>query len=494
MWASALNYVYITLVVLLSIYGLHALIITALYLLRFREKPKPAEPPKEWPLVAVQLPLFNEQSAAEHMIDTVCAFDYPKDRLIIQVLDDSTDQTTELVAQQIEHYRQLGFNIELLHRTDRSGYKAGALAKAMMKTEAEFVAIFDADFVPPPKFLKQVLPHFAADPSIGLVQTRWGHLNRSANLLTRTQALLLDGHQVVEQVARSRSNLLLNFNGTGGIWRSQCIRDCGGWQWDTLSEDIDISYRAQLKGWRLVFLPDLIVPGEVPQTMLTFKKQQNRWTFGHIQVFLKLFPKLWITPGLTMPQRLAGTFHLSTNFIHLAALTTFLLSVPLALLHPKQPSSLGLVSMASCGPSILFAVSQIFGYKDGFKRLVDRLLHLPVLVLLAIGLTVSNSWAVLGVLTGRKMVWSVTPKRSLNKKGAGMQSITVPVMVWVEIALSIYCAVGLSLALRHAPELIILTALGMLSFGYVGGSGLVESNRPKKDSKVTVDQVEMARQ
>ncbi len=493
MWANALNYVYVTLVVILSVYGLHALIITTLYLLRFRQKTEPTEPLQEWPLVAVQLPLFNEQSAAEHMIDTVCAFEYPRDKLIIQVLDDSTDQTTELVHQKVTYYRRQGFQIELFHRGDRNGYKAGALAEAMMKTDAEFVAVFDADFVPPPKFLKQVLPHFANDPRVGMVQTRWGHLNRNTNLLTRTQALFLDGHQVVEQVARSRSNLLLNFNGSGGIWRSECIRDCGGWQWDTLSEDIDISYRAQLRGWKLTFLPDLIVPGEIPQTMLVFKKQQYRWTFGHIQVFRKLFAKLWTTPNLTLGQRLGGTFHLSTNFIQLAALATFLLSVPLALLHPKQPSSLGLISMASFGPSILFAVSQIFGYKDGYKRMFDRLIHLPVLVLLAIGMTISNSSAVLGVFLGSKMVWSVTPKRERNKS-THKHTFTVPFIVWMEIAVSIYCAIGLSLALRHATELIPLTALGMLSFGYVGYSSLVESNHPKKDSKVAVDQVEMAQQ
>jgi cellulose synthase/poly-beta-1,6-N-acetylglucosamine synthase-like glycosyltransferase len=491
MWANVFNYLYVILVILVSIYGLHALIITILFLLKFWKKSTPVETPNEWPMVAVQLPLFNEQSAAEHMIDTICAFDYPKDRLIIQVLDDSTDQTTEQVRQQIKHYRRLGFNIELFHRTDRKGYKAGALAEAMSQTQADFVAIFDADFVPPPSFLRQVLPHFDHDPRIGMVQTRWGYLNRNANLLTRTQALFLDGHQVVEQVARSRSNLLLNFNGSGGIWRSECIRDCGGWQWDTLSEDIDISYRAQLKNWRLVFLPDLVVPTEVPQTMALFKKQQYRWTFGHIQVFRKLLPTLWSTPGLTLVQRLAASLHLSTNFVQMAVLATFLISVPLALLHPKQPSSIGMVSLATSGPTILFAISQIFGYKDGFKNLVDRLLQLPILVLLAIGLTVSNTWAVLSVFLGRKMVWNVTPKRSLNNND-GQQSHTVPFIVWVEIALSIYCAIGLSLALRHAPELIPLTALGMLSFGYVGYSSLVESNKPKKTSKVTVDQVEMA--
>ena len=491
MWANVLNYIYIALVILLSIYGLHALVITTLFLLRYRKQTPVPDSPEEWPLVAVQLPLYNEQFVAERMINTVCAFDYPKECLIIQVLDDSTDQTTELVAQRIAHFRAQGFKIEMLHRKQRTGYKAGALAAAMEKTNAEFVAIFDADFMPPPDFLKKVIPHFYTDPSIGMVQTRWGHANRESNLLTRTQALFLDGHQVVEQVARSRSNLLLNFNGSGGIWRSECIRDSGGWQWDTLSEDIDISYRAQIKGWRMIFLPDLIVPAEIPLTMTIFKKQQYRWTFGHIQVFRKLIRTLWTVPGLTLAQRVGGTFHLSTNFIQLAALISFLLTIPLALLHPKQPPSLGLISMASSGPTILFAVSQIFGYKDGFKHCCERLLHLPILVMLAIGMTISNGGAVFGVFMGRKMVWSVTPKSNMAVKNNIGQYNRVPLTVWLEIAVSFYCAIGLSLALRHAPELIPLAALGMLSYGFVGCSSLVDSQQPpKKASSASVEMVQ----
>jgi cellulose synthase/poly-beta-1,6-N-acetylglucosamine synthase-like glycosyltransferase len=322
-----------------------------------------------------------------------------------------------------------------------------------------------------------------------MVQARWGHHNRDSNLMTRVQALFLDGHQVVEQVARSRSNLLLNFNGTGGMWRAECIRDSGGWAWDTLAEDVDLSYRAQMKGWQLVFLPDLLVPGEIPVSMTIFKKQQYRWTFGHIQAFRKLIGRMWTSPGLTIGQRLGGSFHLSANFMQVAALLMFLLSVPMALLHPRQPSSLGLISMASIGPSILFAVSQIFGYHEGFGRKAERLLHLPMLILVAIGLTFSNCTALFSVYAGGKMVWSVTPKAARNGAQTGWSSSGVPLMVWVEIAMSIYCAVGLSLALRQAHELIPLTTLGMLSFGYVGCSCLVENSRPKKAQAV---QVEMA--
>jgi cellulose synthase/poly-beta-1,6-N-acetylglucosamine synthase-like glycosyltransferase len=466
----------------MSVYGWHALMMTILYLMRFRKALPTAEAPREWPRVCVQLPLYNEQSVAERMIDTVCAFDYPKDKLIIQILDDSTDGTTDMACQRVQHYRELGYQMEMFHRTNRTGYKAGALSAATAQTDAEFIVIFDADFVPQPDYLRKVLPYFNNDPQIGLVQARWGHLNRDENLLTRAQALFLDGHQVVEQVSRSRSSLLLNFNGTCGIWRAACIRDCGGWQWDTLSEDIDISYRAQMAGWRLLFVPDLVVPGEVPPTLTFFKKQQYRWTFGHIQVFRKLARQLWTTPGLTLAQRLGGTFHLTANFVQIGALVMSLLTIPLALTHLKQPVFLGIVSLASFGPTILFAVSQIFGYKDGFVRTVDRLANLPFMIFLAVGLTISNSWAVLNVFLGRVPYWSVTPK--LNGKSRGGDQHGVPWSVWAEIGMSIYCAIGLSLAMMRAHEIIPLAALGMLSYGFVGFTGLVESNRPRKPRSV----------
>ena len=427
------------------------------------------------------------------MINMVCAFDYPKDKLVIQVLDDSTDETTEIVARRVEHFRSLGYNVQMLHRDDRTGFKAKALAGGLAETDAEFIAVFDADFMPPPYFLKRVIPQFSRDPRIGMVQTRWGHSNRDANLLTRTQALFLDGHQVVEQVARSRSDLLLNFNGSGGVWRTACLRDSGGWNWDTLAEDIDISYRAQLKGWKLVFLPDFIIPAEIPLTMTAFKKQQNRWTFGHIQVFLKLIGRIWSVPRLTLAQRLGATFHLSTNFIQVAGLISFLLTVPLALIHPKEPPSLGLISLASAGPTILFAVSQIFGYQDGFKRTLDRLLHLPLLCLVAVGLTLSNSLSVIGAVTGSKMVWSVTPKnpQKLHAGNSGQNaSFSAPPMVWFEILLSLYCTAALSISLVHAHEFIAVSALGMLSYGYVGFTGLVESGQPPKKTSTSIQMVQ----
>lgn len=491
MWADILSYFNVFLVVFLSIYGLHSIVITALYLLRFQKTTQPVTEPPAWPLVAVQLPLYNEHSVAERMVKTVCALDYPRDRLIIQLLDDSTDQTTAILEQQVELYHAQGFHIELLHRSDRTGYKARAMAEGLAQTDAEFIAVFDADFIPPANYLKQVIPHFFTDPRLGMVQARWGHLNRETNAATRAQALYLDGHQIVQQVARSRWDLLMIFNGSGGVWRAECIRDSGGWQWDTFAEDLDLSYRARMCGWRLAFLPDLVVPAELPPTITIFKKQQYRWVYGHIQVLRKLLFKVWRSPQLTLAQRIDSTFTLTTNLTQIAALSSFLLSLPLALLHPQQPGSLGLISMASMGPTILFIISQVLGYKDGFAHKFDRLTSLPALILLAVGMSISNASAVVSALTGQKITWVRTPKYNLEGQKTDwaevQPQIKLPLMVWLEIAVSFYCAVGLSLAISRAPEVIPLTALGMLSYGYVGFSGLAEYNRPKKSDKVSVE-------
>lgn len=491
MWADMLSYINVFLVVFLSIYGLHSIVITTLYLLRFQKKTRAVPDPSDWPRVAVQLPLYNEHSVAERMVRTVCALDYPRDRLIIQLLDDSTDQTTAILEQQVEIFRAQGYHIELIHRTDRTGYKARAMTDGLAQTNAEFVAVFDADFIPPANYLKKVIPHFFTDPRLGMVQARWGHLNRETNTATRAQALYLDGHQIIQQVARSRSNLLMIFNGSGGVWRAECIRDSGGWAWDTFAEDLDLSYRAQMRGWRFTFLPDLVVPAELPPTISIFKKQQYRWVFGHIQVLRKLLLKVWRSPKLTLAQRIDSTFQLTTNFTQIAALSTFLLSLPLALLHPDQPSSLGLISMATMGPTILFIISQVFGYRDGARRKAERLSSLPTLILLAVGMTISNASAVVSALTGQKITWVRTPKYNLEGQKTDWAEvqprIKLPLTVWLEIAVSFYCAIGLSLAISRAPEVIPLAALGMLSYGYVGFSGLAEYNRPKKSDQVSVE-------
>jgi cellulose synthase/poly-beta-1,6-N-acetylglucosamine synthase-like glycosyltransferase len=479
MWLNILNSLYIILLAIISLFGFNALIITILYLFRFLQKKPCPQPPKDWPLIAVQIPLYNEEFVAERIIDKICAFDYPKDKLIIQVLDDSTDKTTEIARQRVAFHHKLGCNIVLIHRDNRKGYKAGALNNGLLKTRAEFIAVFDADFLPSPDYLRKVIPHLTSNPKLGMVQARWGHINRESNLITRTQALFLDGHQIVEQVARSRSGLLCNFNGSGGVWRAQCIRESGGWQTDTLSEDIDLSFRAQMQGWKLTFLPDLVIPGEIPPGISIFKQQQYRWNFGYAQVMKKLMVKLWRSHNLSIAQRFFGSFQLAANLNHLAGLFIFLLSVPLALLHPKQPSSLGLISIATSGPTILFAAAQIFGYPDSPLRKIYRLIHIPVLVLLSIGTSITNSQAVLSALSGKQAEFIRTPKYNLNGKGKNLEQKkrgeNASAKVWIELLFCIYMAIGLSIALQRAPELIPLTALGMISFGFVGFAELAES-------------------
>lgn len=492
MWATYLNYLYIFLVVVISIYGVHSLVLSLLYLKNRKKCVTNPVQPEEWPLVAVQLPLYNEKYVAERIIDAVCAFDYPIDRLVIQVLDDSTDETTERAMQRVAHWQSRGYQIEMYHRDNRDGYKAGALSAAMAHTNAEFVAVFDADFLPSPDFLRRTIPHFIGDPKVGMVQGRWGHLNREYNTVTRAEALFLDGHVIVEQVARSRSGLLINFNGTGGVWRAECIRDSGGWQSDTLSEDIDLSYRAQMRGWKMVFLPDVIVPAEIPPTLTAFKKQQYRWAYGVIGAFQKLLGSIWRSPCLNLGQRIMGTFHLATNLAHPFGLMIFLISLPMALFSPEMPSSLGWISLASSGPSVMFSIAQITGYRGGYKRLVS----LPVLILIGVGIAISNTVAVFLSLSGRKIEWLRTPKFRIQSKEDEWQAsqyvLQIDGTVWAELFMAGYMAIGLGVAIERAPGMIPLMLLGLLSFGYVSAAGLMDTKRPNKKASAQAKQVEIA--
>ncbi len=283
-----------------------------------------------------------------------------------------------------------------------------------------------------------------------------GHLNRSYNLVTRAQSLFLDGHVIVEQTARSRSGLLFNFNGSGGIWRAECIRDSGGWQWDTFSEDIDLSYRAQFRGWHMAFLPDVIVPAEIPLTITAFKKQQYRWAFGTIQVLRKTLRTLWSLENLSFARRLAGTFHLSTNLMYPVGMLVFLISVPLAYLQPHMPTTLGLLSAATAGPSVMFAVAQLMGYSNGLRRL----LALPLLIIIGIGITISNTKAVFMAFTNHQMVWTPTPKYNISSKKNGNDtsvfSTKIDSTVWLELFMALYMGLGLGIAIDRTPSLIPL--------------------------------------
>src|SRR3954468_6468734 len=289
----------------LSAYGIHRYVIIYLFLKNRKNEPQPATRFVTLPKVTMQLPVFNEIYVVERLIRSVSEIDYPRELLQIQVLDDSTDDTQDVTASLAQELSNRGFNVERIHRVNRHGFKAGALETGLESAEGDFVCILDADFVPPPDLLRKTVDFFT-DPKVGMIQTRWGHLNRGYSLLTRVQAMFLDGHLLLEQTARSRSGRFFNFNGTAGLWRRSCIDEAGGWQHDTLTEDLDLSYRAQLAGWKFIFLPDVVTPAELPVDMNGFKSQQHRWTKGSIQTCKKLLPEIWRSK-LPLPIKLEAT-------------------------------------------------------------------------------------------------------------------------------------------------------------------------------------------
>src|SRR6267142_5716959 len=277
--------------IILAVYGWHRYYLVYLYLKNRGKEPKPGPPLSPAPVVTIQLPLYNEMYVADRLIEAVCRIDYPRERLEIQVLDDSADETRSIAEQTVRRFAAEGIDIKYYHRVDRIGYKAGALEAGLKVARGEFVGIFDADFIPTADFLARLMPHFR-DPKVGMVQARWGHINQDYSLLTKIQAILLDGHFILEHGGRNRGGRFFNFNGTAGVWRRSAIADAGGWQHDTLTEDLDLSYRAQLRGWRFVFVSDVIAPAEVPVEMNAFKSQQHRWAKGSVQTCLKLLPRI----------------------------------------------------------------------------------------------------------------------------------------------------------------------------------------------------------
>jgi cellulose synthase/poly-beta-1,6-N-acetylglucosamine synthase-like glycosyltransferase len=393
----------------LALYGLHRLVLVAIYFrTRRRHPPRPADP-SPWPLVTVQLPIFNERYVATRLIDAVCALDYPRDRLEIQVLDDSTDDTRELIAASVACHRRRGIDISHLHRADRTGYKAGALAAGCAAAKGEFLAVFDADFVPPADFLRRTLPYFAA-ADIGVVQARWEHVNREYSLLTRAQAIFLDAHFLIEHLARNRAANFFNFNGTAGVWRRQAIVDAGGWEHDTLTEDLDLSYRAQLAGWRFLFLPEVTVPAELPVDVNAFKRQQFRWAKGSIQTARKLLGRVLRSP-LPWTTKLEAFIHLTNNSAYLLMVFLSLLVFPAMLLRRDiEPQTLVRVDLplffgATVAVLLYYLVSQTAA---GETRRVWR--YMPVVLGLGIGLAVNNARAVVEGLYQRGGVFERTPK------------------------------------------------------------------------------------
>ncbi len=317
---------YFFILCILAVYGWHRYYLVFLYMRHRQNVPGPLPEPDPLPVVTVQLPIYNEMYVVNRLIESILAMDYPRHLLEIQVLDDSTDETSEIAELAVLRHAEQGFDIKYIHRVDRTGYKAGALDAGLKVARGEFVAIFDADFVAPADFLRRTVPQFA-DPKVGMVQARWGHINRDYSLLTRVQAILLDGHFVLEHGSRNRAGCFFNFNGTAGIWRTNVIADAGGWQHDTLTEDLDLSYRAQLRGWKFVFLQDLVSPAEVPVEMNAFKSQQHRWAKGSIQTCRKLLPRI-LQSDLPLLVKAEAFFHLTANFNYLLMVLLSLLMFP----------------------------------------------------------------------------------------------------------------------------------------------------------------------
>jgi cellulose synthase/poly-beta-1,6-N-acetylglucosamine synthase-like glycosyltransferase len=459
--------------VLLSIYGFNNLLLTGLYVRQRKQLTNQTKQIKNQPSaglqanlphVTVQLPIYNELHTVERLLGASAALDYPPDRLEIQLLDDSTDATRAVASQAVARLQRQGVDVVHIKRSDRAGYKAGALAAGLDTATGDLIAIFDADFVPPPDFLKRVVPQFQ-DPVVGCVQTRWGHLNRDYSAFTRTQALGVDGHFVVEQTARSRAGLFINFNGTAGVWRRACIDDAGGWQGDTLTEDLDLSYRAQLRGWRIDYIPDIVVPAELPAQISAFKQQQARWAQGSIQTAIKLLGPL-LRSRQPWPVKLEGMIHLTGYLVHPLMLLVILLTLPMSFSRSWVLAVAPWLMMAAVGPPLMYVVAQVSD-GDGWRY---RLRTLPLLVLLGMGLALSNTQAVLKAILGRRQAFRRTPKYALHRPDdawvSSAYALTGDGLVWVELSLAIFALTLLASPGVHwgfAPWLMLYAG----GFGYV---------------------------
>lgn len=461
-----LQVVYSLTALLLSAYALNALVTIWLYW-RHRHSAIPRLPLVETPVVTVQLPVYNEMYVVTRLIKAITCLEYPRAKLQIQILDDSTDETTVIARKLVKHYQTQGFDMELVHRSTRQGFKGGALREGLEKAKGEYIAIFDADFVPTPDFLSKTIPYFLQDAQLGVTQTRWGHLNSDYSAFTRAQTIALDGHFAIEQTARHRAGLFMNFNGSGGIWRKACILDAGNWQDDTVCEDLDLSYRAQLAGWRFLFLPDVISPAEIPPQVHAFKRQQFRWAKGSIQCTLKLWKQVMAAP-LPFFNRLQGLIHLSNYLVHPLVLILLILTVPLMRSHGSFLSPLILLSIGSLGQPVLYVLSQWALYPD-WRR---RLLFLPLLTFLGIGISLSTTCAVWEAVTNRRNDFQRTPKfhieRSTDTWTDKRYALSFDRVVLGEALLFLYSLLGGLIAL-HINNYVTLAFLALytLGFGYV---------------------------
>jgi len=475
MWQCVLVLVYLVTLIGLLLYGSNAYVIVIAHR-RYRRATREVPPPPDpLPYVTVQLPLFNERYVAARLVRAVAALDYPADRLEIQVLDDSTDDTTEIVARVVAELRARGVQVSHCRRAERTGFKAGALAEGLATASGEFIAIFDADFVPRRDFLQAALPHFTE--RVAVVQARWGHLNRSYSALTVAQSFGMDGHFGVEQSARCWSGLLLNFNGTAGVWRRAAILDAGGWTYDTLTEDLDLSYRAQLRGWTIVYRSDIVCPAELPVLVTGFKSQQRRWAMGSIQTARKLLPAVW-RARLPLWTRYQAFVHLTYYVIHPLMLTSVLLSIPLWATSDLAADSgmrlgAGIVfGLATLGPATMLVYAQ--GVLDAAWW--RRAWQLPTIMVIGVGVALSTTVAVLGAFGGGRREFVRTPKfgiddgatESWRGKRYGERA---PWGGLAELALGLYCACAVWLFWGDGQYAMVpflaLYALGFLTVGWL---------------------------
>ena len=480
--------VYFSILATLAVYGAYRLkqVIDFWRYRKFVPEPAGRFAEHELPLITVQLPLFNELYVVERLLKAVTAIDYPREKFEIQVLDDSTDETTRVAEAVVAKYKEQGFDIHYIHRSDRTGFKAGALENGNKFAKGELFAIFDADFVPKPDCLRKLVDFFT-DPLVGCAQMRWSHINGQYNLLTRLQTIMLDGHFVVEQTTRNRTGGFFNFNGTAGIWRRRAIEMSGGWQHDTLTEDTDLSFRAQLMGWKFVYLLDEDAPAEIPVEINAFKAQQRRWAKGVMQVGLKLYPRIWLAP-LPFRVKLEMFFRLTGNISYPLMIVASFLQFPLLLVRYNQPFyhlmvfDLPLLFFSSI--SVVMFYGSAVWYLD--EKRTPRLLHLPLVMGLGIGLAFSNARAVLEALIGLKSEFVRTPKYRVEevndatwkRKKYKRKSGLLPLL---ELSFAVYFFLAiLYSASLHMWGTIPFLLLFFFGFGYMGLMSLLQTASGKR--------------
>jgi cellulose synthase/poly-beta-1,6-N-acetylglucosamine synthase-like glycosyltransferase len=479
---------YFFVLIVLAIYGWHRYYLVYLYMRNKDKEPKPGPALDPLPVITIQLPLYNEMYVADRLIAAVCDIDYPRERLEIQVLDDSTDETRGIAELAVRRFALQGVDIKFLHRDDRRGFKAGALEAGLRSARGEFIAIFDADFIPSRDFLMRLVPHFR-DPQIAMVQARWGHINQDYSLLTKIQSILLDGHFVLEHGGRNRSGRFFNFNGTAGIWRRAAIDDAGGWQHDTLTEDLDLSYRAQLRGWRFVFVSDLIAPAEVPVEMNAFKSQQFRWAKGSIQTCRKLLPTI-LRSNQPLGVKAEAFFHLTANFNYPFMCVLSVLMFPAMVIR----YNMGWYEMLLIDVPLFFAATfSVCNFYMVCQREIHsdwraRIKYLPFLMSIGIGLSINNTRAVIEALFNKQSEFTRTPKYHIERDGdewvGKKYRQSVAVQPLIELALGLYFTATVFYALANqiygTLPFLVLFQIGFLYTGllsivqqYAGDSGVV---------------------